>query len=382
VKAALVLAEDTRFDVTLVSDKPSFGYYPSMYHTATGGSSDVSSLPLNEIFQDKKIKIIQKSAVNLDRQRKVVLLKGKQEIAYDKIILAMGVVTNFFHIPGLDEHAYGIKSLEDAERFKCHLHKQLVVKKRPDQNYVIVGGGPTGIELAGVLGQYMHRVCEKHGLGTRSINVDLVEAAPRLVPRMPKDVSRAILRQLRRRGVKVHLNMVVKAQTAEELVVNGKPIHSQTVVWTAGVANHPFFAEQGFQLAKNGKVRVDQYLQAEPGIFVIGDNADTPYSGMAQTALRDGIYVGSALIEVEDGKSPSPYRAKKPIYVMPAGPNWAAVLWGPVRIYGRIGWWLRRAADFMGYRDYESWFRATKHWFAEYDHQELCPHCEDSPVKK
>lgn len=159
-------------------------------------------------------------------------------------------------------------------------------------------------------------------------------------------------------------------------MVNDKPIRSHTVIWTAGVANHAFFTDNNFQLAANHKVRVDQFLQAEPGIYVIGDNADTPYSGMAQTALYDGVYIANNLIRLADNEAPTPYEAKKPIYVLPAGPNWAAVVWGKFHFYGFIGWIMRRAADFVAYRDYEPWFRATKRWMAEAKIEDLCPKCD------
>lgn len=377
VKTALELSKDRRVDVTLVSDREDFRYYPSLYHTATGGSSEVSSIPLAELLDAKRVHLVHAKVIGLDRAQKHIKTDTKQEIEYDYLVLALGVVTNFFHIPGLEERAYGIKSLEDAEVLKQHLHRQIMDERKPDLNYVVVGGGPTGIELAGVLGDYVKHICKKHGIERRAVHVDLVEAAPRLLPRLPKDVSRKVAKQLRSKGVKIYTKAMVQGQTAEELMVNGNPIKSHTVIWTAGVANNPFFVEQGFQLTKTGKVRVDQYLQAEPSIFVIGDNADTPYSGVAQTALYDAEYIVQSLTDIIINKqAPEPYTAKRPIYVMPAGPDWAAVVWGNLRMYGLTGWALRRAADFIGYRDIEPFFKATRRWFAEYEHEELCEQCQ------
>lgn len=376
VKAALELAGDKRFHITLISDTPNFRYYGTLYHTATGGSSEVSSIPLEEIFADHpRVHIVYAKAKSLDRKQQTIVTDKGEVFTYGALILALGVVTNYFNIPGIEEYAFGIKSLEDAEELKDHLHSQLIDKNQPNLNYVVVGGGPTGIELAGVLGEYIESIRVRHGLPVRKVHVDLVEAAPYLVPRMPKDISRAIARQLRRLGVKLYLKTAVQSQTPDELLIGGKPIKSHTVIWTAGMSNNPFFASQEFQLAPNRKVRVDQFLQAEPGIYVIGDNADTPYSGMAQTALYDGVFVARNLIRLADEESNKPYHAKKPIYVMPAGPKWAAVLWGPMRIYGRVGWWLRRAADLIAYHDYEPWLRASKHWLAEYETEESCARC-------
>jgi NADH dehydrogenase len=377
VKAALELADDPRFHVTLISDNPEFGHHPTLYRTATGGRNLISSYPLSGIFADKPVKLITDTATSLDRTTRSIMLQTGEQVPYDGLILALGVGTNFFHIKGLEEFAYGIKSLSDATKFKHHLHQQLIDDKQLDLNYVIVGGGPTGVELAGVLPSYLRDIAIKHHIPRQSIHVDLVEASPRLLPRMSKQTSRRVAAHLRSLGIKVYTKSAVQAQTADGLMVNNKPIRSHTVVWTAGVTNSPFFGAQGFQLAKNGKVRVDQFLQAEPGIYVIGDNADTPYSGMAQTALYDGHFVANNLRRLADQKDPRPYVAKKPAYVMPAGPKWAAVEWGPFRAYGRLGWWLRRAADFVAYSDYEPWQQATKRWMAEDDTQESCPYCVD-----
>jgi NADH dehydrogenase len=375
LKAALELADDKRFHITLVSDQPDFRVYGTLYHVATGGSHEVSNIPLTEILEDKRVNILHDSIVGLDRKGRTITTKVGHTVSYDALILALGVKTNYFHIDGLEEYSYGIKTLEDAEELKRHLHQQLIDEKRPDLNYVVVGGGPTGVELAGALPSYIKRIAKQHGLKPRSIHIDLVEAAPRLLPRAPKDLSKSVARHLRKIGIKIYLNTAVQAQTADALMVHDKPIRSHTVVWTAGVANNPFFAENEFQLARNGRVRVDQYLQTEPGIYVIGDNADTPYSGMAQTALYDGIYVAQNLQRLANETDPVPYRAKKPIYVFPAGPYYAAVLWGPIRIYGILGWFLRRLADLIAYHDYEPWVPATKRWLKEVDEEESCARC-------
>ncbi|HET7673487.1 MAG TPA: FAD-dependent oxidoreductase [Candidatus Saccharimonadales bacterium] len=378
IKTALELSKDSRFEITLISDNENFRYYPSLYHTATGGSKDVSSIPLSEIFADKpQVKVVNGKLKSLDREKTAVKTDKGEQYEYDVLVLALGMVTNFFGIPGLQDFAYGIKSLDEAERLKKHLHKHITTSKHPDLNYVVVGGGPTGVELAGVLGDYVRLVCDKHGVNKRSVHVDLVEAADRLLPRSPKAVSKKVERQLKHKGVKVYLKSAVKSQNQDELLVNDKPIRSHTVIWTAGMANSPFFTEQNFQLAKNHKVRVDQFLQAEPGIYVVGDNADTPYSGMAQTALYDGVYIANNLIKLANNEPPLPYTAKEPIYVMPAGPHWAAVIWGKLRFYGLLGWGLRRAADFAAYKDYEPIFKATKHWLSEYKKDDLCPHCDE-----
>ncbi|HEY9715655.1 MAG TPA: FAD-dependent oxidoreductase, partial [Chroococcales cyanobacterium] len=284
VKAALELCDDDRFEVTLLSDRTDFRYYPTLYHVATGGKRANSSIPLHSLFEGKTITLMQGVAKTLDRKAKAIVTETGQKVPYDTLILALGVVTNYFGIEGLEQYSFGIKSQDEAERLKEHLHQQLTSEHKPDLNYVIVGAGPTGIELAGALPSYLHRIMENHGIEHRAIHVDLIEAAPRLLPRLPQDTSRMVQRQLKRLGVKLYVGQAVQGETADELIVNGKPIRSHTVIWTAGVTNHPFFKDNGFSLLNRGKVATDIYLQTDPDIYVIGDNANTPYSGMAQTA--------------------------------------------------------------------------------------------------
>jgi NADH dehydrogenase len=214
-----------------------------------------------------------------------------------------------------------------------------------------------------------------HGIEARSIHVDLVEALPRLLPKLPKKTSKAVGKRLRKLGIKLYLGRTVQGETADELTVSGKPVRSHTVVWTAGVTNHPFFKENGFAIMGGGKVGVNAYLQTEPGIYVIGDNANTPYSGLAQTALHDGDFVAHNLKRQARGKDMKSYIAHKPITVIPAGPYWSAVIWGRAQFSGRIGWLLREAADLIGFHDVEPWPEATHQFLSEFSYQDDCDVC-------
>jgi NADH dehydrogenase len=381
VKAALGLCDDPRFEVTLLSDSPELRYYPTLYHTATGGQRANSSIPFKTIFADKAVTLVTGVAKTLDRKAKTVTTADGQSYKYDSVILALGVVTNYFGIPGLAEYSYSIKSQAEVQRFKAHLHQQLIDEHRPDLHYVIVGAGPTGIELAGALPGYLKYLMKNHGVAGRAVHIDLIEAMPRLLPRLPKETSRLVRRRLKRLGIRLYLGSAVQGETADELTVNGKPIRSHTVIWTAGVTNHPFFSDNHFVIMGRGKVAVDVYLQAEPDIFVIGDNANTPYSGLAQTALRDGAFVARNLCRRTDGKNFKSYVAKEPITVIPAGPRWAAVLWGKVRLYGWLGWVLREAADFNGFRNLEAWPVATKQFMTEFADQEECAVCAGAQTR-
>lgn len=375
VKAALELSEDSRFQVSLLSDQAELRYYPTLYRTATGGKRSNSSIPLRGLFSDKPVHLYHGSAAKLDRASKTIRTAEGVGHAFDTLILSLGVATNYFGIEGLKEYSYSIKSQTEVEHLKAHLHQQLESNQTPDLNYVIVGAGPTGIELAGALPGYLRRIMENHGVKRVRPHIDLIEAAPRLLPKLPKSTSRAVRRRLRQLGIRIYLGKSVQGQTAEELMVAGKPIRSHTVIWTAGVTNHPFFRDNEFVLMKSGKVAVDTYLQAEENIFVIGDNAHTPYSGLAQTALRDGSFVADNLKRRASGRDLESYRAKRPIVVIPAGPRWAAVSRGKLRLTGWTGWVLREVADLVGFHDLEPWDKAVPRWWSEFSTQDNCAVC-------
>jgi len=375
VKTALELSDNEEFEVTLLSNSTDFHYYPTFYHTATGGLKSQSAIPLKEILPADGVRFVLGTAKTLDRQKKIVHTGDSRKFHYDILVIALGTVTNYFGIKGLDKYSYSIKSMEQISRFKKHLHDQMTDDRHPELNYVIVGAGPTGIELAGALPAYIRKIRQAHRLPRRKLHIDLIEAAPRLLPRSGKKTSRAVRRRLRKLGIKIFLNQAVQAQNDDGLTVNGKPIMSHTVVWTAGVATNPFYKENGFAMDPRGKVVVDKYLQAETDIFVLGDNASTQYSGLAQTALVDAEQVARNLVRVANKQTPKPYKPKKPITVIPVGAGWAAVEYGSIQFSGWVGWLLRSAADWIGFKDVEPWWKASEQWLTEFGSQEECPTC-------
>lgn len=378
VKTALELSRHNKhFEITLVSERPDFWYYPTFYNMATGGARSQSSIPLKRLLHGKNVRIVEGKAVTLDRVAKTVTLADKTVVAYDRLVLALGVVTNYFGIPGLAEFSYGMKTVEEAEKLKRHLHQQIVNEGKPDLNYIVVGGGATGIELAGALTHYMKFIMKHHRIDGQKVHIDLVEGAPHLMPRLPRSVGKAIERHLRRLGVKLYLGKPVEGLTADELSVGGKPIRSHTVIWTAGMSNSPFFTDNAFALSPRKKVVVDEFLRSEGNkdIFVIGDNAETVYSGMAQTAIYDADFIAHNLVKDAENEPKIAYRPKKPVYVMPAGPRWAAVEWGRMHMYGKLGWLLREAGDFVAFTDIQNPGEAALQWANVLRHDHLCETC-------
>lgn len=149
-------------------------------------------------------------------------------------------------------------------------------------------------------------------------------------------------------------NQRVEKQTADGLVVNGKPIKSHTVIWTSGVANSPFYQANAehFVFAKNGKIVVDEHMRAIKDVHVIGDNAFTPYSGLAQTALHDALFVARNLERKQKGKKRKLYRPRLPPVVVPVGEKWAVFEWHWLKLSGWPAAFLRSCADMIAYSDY------------------------------
>ncbi len=354
IKAALELAKDHSIQVTLISDKPEFQYYPALYSSATGHSHLESWVPLSTIFAGKKnIRVMLDTITAVDPDTKELTGKSGKAYKYERCILALGVVTTYFGIEGLEAHSFGIKSHEEIERLKKHLYAD-ITKHSVDSHYVVIGAGPTGVELSAALGSYIARICERSDVHCEQPpQIDLLEAAPRILPRMSEKTSEIVQKRLQKLGVTIHVNQAVESATTDHIMVAGKPIKSRTVIWTAGVTNHPFYKQHDdvFELEKNGRVRVDEYMIAEPGVYVIGDNASTPYTGLAQTALHDAIFVAKNIKREINGLEPKKYSAVKPPVVVPVGENWAILEWRDIRISGWLGSILRRAADFIGYND-------------------------------
>lgn len=368
VKAALELSKDHSIRITLISVKPDFQYYPALYSTATGHSHLESWVPLSTIFAGiKNIAIELDTVTSIDPEAKELKGKSGKTYGYERCILALGVVTTYFGIEGLETYSFGIKSQEEIERLKRHLYTDIAKNHTVDKHYVVIGAGPTGVELSAALGSYIDRLCEHYGVEHKNVpQVDLLEAAPRILPRMSEKTSEIVLNRLQKLGVKVHTNQAVESATAEHIMVGGKPIKSRTVIWTAGVTNHPFYKEHNsiFELEKNGRVKVDEYMVAAPDIYVIGDNASTHYTGLAQTALHDALFVAKNIKREINGQDLKKYKAVKPPVVVPVGENWAILEWHGIRISGWLGSILRRIADFIGYNDMLPLGQALGVWHA------------------
>jgi len=368
VKTALELAKNKKNRITLLSDKPDFQYYPALYGTATGRSHLQSWVPLGTIFADMpNVDVIIDPIIKIDPVAKMLTGSSKQTYGYNLLVLALGTVTTYFGIKGLDTYSYGIKSAEEIRDLKQHLYHAMFEERTFEKEYVVIGAGPTGVELASAMRSYIERLRVDYRLPKKRVRITLVEAAPRVLPRMSEASSRRVEKRLKRLGVHVLTGQKVEEQTADSLIVNGKPIKSHTVIWTSGVANSPFYQANAehFVFAKNGKIVVDEHMRAFKDVHVIGDNAYTPYSGLAQTALHDALFVARNLERKQAGKKRKLYSARLPPVVVPVGENWAAFEWHKLRFSGWFAAFLRSCSDMIGYSDILPLGQALGVWRAQ-----------------
>lgn len=352
IRAARNLADRSGFQVTLISDRESWEYHAALYRTTTGHSPLAVKVPLEKIFartQGVKVALGRVSSIQA-AERKVVTEEGKS-FHYDKLILALGSVTAYFGITGLDKFSYGIKTVDEALHLRSHLHSELTGEGTMDLNYVVIGAGPTGVELAAEMVSYLAHLRKRYFVHNKAFHIHLVEAAPRILPALPEDISRRIEKRLKQLGVKIFTSTAVKAETADGLELPEGTIKTHTVVWTAGVTNNPLFAGQGelFKLGKGGKVLVGPTLEAVENIYVLGDSALTAHTGWAQTAVYDANFVTTNLKRALHDKEPLGYLPPKPIAAIPVGLSWCAVATPRFHTYGYSGWLVRRYLDLKLY---------------------------------
>ncbi len=379
IKLARELAGTPSLHITLISDRASFRYSPALYRTATGHRNKESSVPLKMLLENiPDLHLVIARATHIDRDKRVIKTAGGTSFAYDYAVLALGVVTSYFGIEGLERFSYGIKSADEVDKLRAHLHAELIDAQAFDKNYVIVGGGPTGVELSAALIHYLNRMAKRHHIKHHNIHIELIEAAPRLLPSADRRASTLARKRLRKLGVKVVTNCRVQGETKETLVANGKSIPSHTVIWTAGVTNSPFYTKNAsqFRLDEHKKVLVDGYLRVDERTFVIGDNAATPYSGLALTAIHNAGYVAYYVKSNLRNKTIKPYKASPPISAIPIGPHYAVVQWRRYTFGGIIASLVRLFADLIGYTDIMGLKRAIRLWLRRYEYEEICPVCK------
>ncbi len=377
-RLARQLRKQKNITITLINNSPDFRYCPALYRAATGYKMGVARISLEWMLLDvPNVQLVVGTVTKLNQDKKMVVLEDGREISYDYMVFALGAVTTYFNIAGLHEHAVGVKTVEEVQELRKHIHDQVVLKNGEDRNYVVVGAGPTGVEMAAALGDYVRRVARKHGKRQHAISVWLVEGAPRILPQNSERVSRIVTKRLEQSGVNILTNTLVKGESLHQLNTSHGAIKTHTVVWTAGTTVNPFYSEQGdqFTFGKGGKVVVNKRLEAGKDVYVIGDNAAVQFSGLALSAVWHANYVAQDIKRRMRHKKRPYFKVQTPPQVIPVGNAWAILQFGPIILYGKIAKLLRKCADYIGYADVLGYTRALTIWSNAEHEESACDNC-------
>lgn len=351
VKAALELSKRQVGKITLISNEPYFLHHATLYATATGRNYAESVIPLNVIFANHpSVEVVQDYVTSFEPHRHLISSK-KKDYHYDKLVLALGSVTTYFGIPGLAEHGYGIKSLEDIKKFQEHIHNE-VVEQKLDKEYFVIGAGQTGVELAAALNIYIKNLKSLYRLKNTASKVTLVEAAPRILPHLSKTAAQKVGAELKRQGIKILTSHKVQSVNKDHITVDGTLYPTKTAIWTSGVANNPFYTENSehFHLAKNGHVNVNPYLEALDDVYVIGDNNTVKHSHQALPAMQQAVHVAKNITRVMTKQPQLVYHSHSVPVGIPVGDHWGYVEQYGMYVAGRSGAFLRRLMELDGYR--------------------------------
>ena len=351
-----LLRSGVQADITLVSKSDTFQYYPALYKLVTGALAIEVSVPLRRIFPENTVRVIYQTLVSVDPLKQEIVLDDGQHVPYDELVLALGSETNYFNIPGLKENSFSFKSVDEALRLKEHFHmlfataegktKQELVSKL---HTLIVGGGPSGVELAGDLMSFLRKLAHIYGVDPSFITIDLVESAPRVLAVMPEKVSQKAARHLRMLGVNIFTNRTLNEQEVQKVIMSSMTVDTQNVIWAAGARINSLYATiPGVTLSEKKRVVVTETLALPEykNIFIVGDGAATERSGLAQTAIYDGNYIGTQLARKVSGKEMQTYVPPTVAYVVPVGNFWALFVYKNTVFSGLIPWLLRSIVDF------------------------------------
>jgi NADH dehydrogenase len=359
--------------ITLIDRQNHHLFQPLLYQVATATLSSVEiAKPLRSILSDQEnIGVYLGKVEAIDLKSRTVILSDRS-VTYDYLIVALGGVTSYFGHPEWADHAPGLKSINDALRIRREIlfaFEKAELCEDPEElkklmTIVIVGGGPTGVELAGAvkeLGRFVMRH-DFRRIDPTKVRVILIEAADRILMHLPRDLSASAQRQLEGIGVEVRLDTMVKDIKGESVVLSSKKnpdlhetIGAASIVWAAGVGANPITRTLGVDIDRAGRIKVnpDLSIPGFPEVFAIGDiafilNKDgTPVPGVSPAAIQMGQYAAKT-IETEladpnlrpDQRDPFKYWDKGTMATI-GHSRAVAMIWG-VKFSGFLAWlaWL------------------------------------------
>lgn len=373
--------------VTIIDKRNYHLFQPLLYQVATASLSpaDVAT-PIRALFRDQhNVRVLLGEVTGVDTAARQVVLSDGAHIGYDYLVLATGARHSYFGRDDWEPYAPGLKQIDDATAIRRRLllaFEQAENCADPEERqrlltFIIVGGGPTGVELAGAIAELA-----RHGLTGEFRNIDpaqarvlLVQSAPRLLPAFPEALSEVSAQSLRVLGVEVLTKSRVEKVDAEGALVSGQRIGSRTVFWAAGVMASPAAQWLGTEADSAGRLKVGPDLTV-PGlsnVFAVGDTAlseawdGKPVPGLAPAAKQQGVYVARIIKARLEGRTHlPPFRYRHLGNLATIGRQAAVVDFGGFKLSGALAWWLWGVAHVFFLVDPRKRLSVAIEWFWAY----------------
>ncbi len=361
INAAKELGNKKDVRITLIDRKNYHLFQPLLYQVAMSalGTGDVAEPLRNMLARYKNIEVFKGVVENVDQKRKVIQTDFG-EMSYDYLILACGVKHHYFGNEEWEEHAPGLKIIAQATEIRRRVMEAYEAAERASDpverkkllTFVIVGGGPTGVELAGSIGEMSRFTLSKYykHIDPKLTRIFIVEAAPRILGSFSPELASKATRALEQLGVQVWTNSMVTNVDRNGVQIGNERIEAATVLWAAGVRAIGLGRKMGVEIDHSGRIIVEEDLSipGHPEIFVGGDQAhfshhtDQPLPGMAPVALQQGRAIGKNILSELKGKERKPFRYLDKGQMATIGRNKAIVEIGRFKFFGSFAWftWL------------------------------------------
>ena len=378
-------------DVVLIDRRNHHIFQPLLYQVATAVLSPAEiAAPLRQLeAQQENLRVLlaEVTGVSLaDRTIEASLPRGGvRTIAFDYLVVATGVRPNYFGHDEFARHAPALKTLGDAESIRATILSAFeaaatvedAAERARLMTFVLVGAGPTGVELAASLA-HLARVTLRGNfrqIDPSRTRIVLLDAVDRVLPTFAEPLARGAARRLAKLGVEVRTGVKVETVDEQGVVAGGARIASATVLWTAGVAASPLPKMLGGETDRAGRALVDPFLQVAgaPGVFVAGDSASlkqkngNPVPGVAQAAIQEGHYVGALISNALRGSKPErPFRYFDKGNMAVVGKNYAILERGKLRASGLVTWFIWAAIHILALPQLQNRLRVQRQWLWSY----------------
>lgn len=373
-------------DVTLVDKRNHHLFQPLLYQVATAGLSpaDIAAPIRAVVAGSANTKVVLDRVYGVDTAHKRIILGDCEPLSYDWLVLATGARHSYFGRDDWAPFAPGIKTIEDATAVR---RKVLMALERAENEtdkakrhalltFVIIGGGPTGVEMAGAVAELARKSVSKdfRSITPHCSRVILVQSGDRLLPSFPESLSAKAKRSIEKLGVEVRLGQRVEAVDQDGVVVDGEHIGAATAIWAAGVQASRAAEWLNVAPDRAGRVPVGTDLRplGEDAVFVIGDTAactdanGTMLPGVAAVAKQQGEHVAKHILAAIKGRAVKPFRYRNYGNMATIGRNHAVGDFGRVRVSGHVAWMLWCVAHIWFLSGYRNRFVVGANWFWNY----------------